>query len=481
MLPRRSVLRGTQYHYKVPPSTGSPPPAPPIGGAAPPWPALPSRPRTKGASGSILAHRFLDANEGGLNGKLLLAIVLVAVLLIVGFVVFGLSWSADSEPSGLPLGHARGASPGRAAAGGRRPGERRLVRLLMTLVLAWSLATASRRWAPVLVWPALTASMGCWLAFVLLDRQAPKTAAVLLAGGSALAALWCQGSGQAGPTVFLFGSLLLLHRPRYLIMTAIVSVTAADLALAARQHDVVAAAALRRSSSGARSSSVRSCSRCTAATTAAPNRTWSQSSWPWTNAPTHRQGNSTMSWPTRWARSASSWRWPGPCSPSAATSMERCGRIRGSRALARGGRGSWARVGRRGAPRGRPAAARRASACSSPTSAPTTTSPPIYLRTTGTRRAINPAAEVCLLRTSPRGPHQRRQARTASKPVTVELGCGEGAVSVWWCATPAQVAAPISGQARTAGDVRTPGAGRRNPARPGPRRQQVGGQAEGAG
>ncbi|WP_061299489.1 hypothetical protein [Herbidospora cretacea] len=35
-----------------------------------------------------LLHRFLDANGGKLNGKLLLAIVVVAVLVIVGFVVF---------------------------------------------------------------------------------------------------------------------------------------------------------------------------------------------------------------------------------------------------------------------------------------------------------------------------------------------------------------------------------------------------------
>ncbi|WP_066373876.1 hypothetical protein [Herbidospora mongoliensis] len=35
-----------------------------------------------------LLHRLLDANGGKLNGKLLLAIVVVAVLVIVGFVVF---------------------------------------------------------------------------------------------------------------------------------------------------------------------------------------------------------------------------------------------------------------------------------------------------------------------------------------------------------------------------------------------------------
>ncbi len=92
------------------------------------------------------------------------------------------------------------------------PETGRLVRLLMTLVLAWSLATASPAQAPVLVWPALTASMGCWLAFVLLDRRAPKTAAALLAAGSALAAS-VSGSEQAAPTVFLFASLLPVQPP----------------------------------------------------------------------------------------------------------------------------------------------------------------------------------------------------------------------------------------------------------------------------
>ncbi|GAA3701283.1 hypothetical protein GCM10022224_078980 [Nonomuraea antimicrobica] len=37
-----------------------------------------------------LLHRLLDANGGKLNGKLLLAIVVVAALVIVGFVVFRL-------------------------------------------------------------------------------------------------------------------------------------------------------------------------------------------------------------------------------------------------------------------------------------------------------------------------------------------------------------------------------------------------------
>ncbi|WP_157519758.1 hypothetical protein [Herbidospora daliensis] len=37
-----------------------------------------------------LMHRLLDANGGKMNGKLLLAIVLVAVLVVVGFVAFRL-------------------------------------------------------------------------------------------------------------------------------------------------------------------------------------------------------------------------------------------------------------------------------------------------------------------------------------------------------------------------------------------------------
>ncbi|GLX94421.1 hypothetical protein Hesp01_23710 [Herbidospora sp. NBRC 101105] len=37
-----------------------------------------------------LLHRLLDANGGKMNGKLLLAIVLVAILVVVGFVAFRL-------------------------------------------------------------------------------------------------------------------------------------------------------------------------------------------------------------------------------------------------------------------------------------------------------------------------------------------------------------------------------------------------------
>ncbi|MFG2075100.1 hypothetical protein [Nonomuraea maritima] len=37
-----------------------------------------------------LLHRFLDANGGKMNGKLLLAIVVVALVVIVGFVAFRL-------------------------------------------------------------------------------------------------------------------------------------------------------------------------------------------------------------------------------------------------------------------------------------------------------------------------------------------------------------------------------------------------------
>ncbi|TKK85595.1 hypothetical protein FDA94_24690 [Herbidospora galbida] len=37
-----------------------------------------------------LLHRLLDANGGKMNGKLLLAIVVVAILVVVGFVAFRL-------------------------------------------------------------------------------------------------------------------------------------------------------------------------------------------------------------------------------------------------------------------------------------------------------------------------------------------------------------------------------------------------------
>nr|WP_062334232.1 histidine kinase [Herbidospora sakaeratensis] len=112
------------------------------------------------------------------------------------------------------------------------PETGRLVRLLMTLVLAWSLATASPDRAPVFVWSALGVSMACWLAFVLLDARRPGTAAVLLGLASGAAAA-VSGSAEAAPTIFLFATLLLFAAHGTPSMAAIVVVTAADLGLMA--------------------------------------------------------------------------------------------------------------------------------------------------------------------------------------------------------------------------------------------------------
>ncbi|WP_246060137.1 sensor histidine kinase [Herbidospora galbida] len=112
------------------------------------------------------------------------------------------------------------------------PETGRLVRLLITLVLGWSLVTASPDRAPAFVWSALGASMACWLAFVLLDARRPRTAASLLAAASGAAAA-VSGSAEAAPTVFLFATLLLFAAHLTPPMAAIVVVTGADLGLMA--------------------------------------------------------------------------------------------------------------------------------------------------------------------------------------------------------------------------------------------------------
>ncbi|MET7338589.1 histidine kinase dimerization/phosphoacceptor domain-containing protein [Nonomuraea sp. NPDC005650] len=112
------------------------------------------------------------------------------------------------------------------------PETGRLVRLLMSLVLAWSLVAAEPDRFPVLLWSALGGSMACWLAFVLLDSRFPRLAVSLLAAGSAVAAS-VSGSADAGPTVFVFAMLLLFAAHTTPSMGAIVAVTVADLALMA--------------------------------------------------------------------------------------------------------------------------------------------------------------------------------------------------------------------------------------------------------
>ncbi|MBN6056496.1 sensor histidine kinase, partial [Nonomuraea sp. RK-328] len=112
------------------------------------------------------------------------------------------------------------------------PETGRLVRLLITLVLAWSLATTSPERVPALEWAALGASMACWLAFVVLDGRFPRVAVALLGAGSVVAAL-VSGSGEAAPPVFVFAMLLLFAAHVTPSMGAIVAVTAADMAVMA--------------------------------------------------------------------------------------------------------------------------------------------------------------------------------------------------------------------------------------------------------
>ncbi|NUW30245.1 sensor histidine kinase [Nonomuraea sp. SMC257] len=112
------------------------------------------------------------------------------------------------------------------------PETGRLVRLLITLVLAWSLATTSPERVPALEWAALGASMACWLAFVVLDGRFPRVAVALLGAGSVVAAL-VSGSGEAGPPVFVFAMLLLFAAHGTPGMGAIVAVVATDMAVMA--------------------------------------------------------------------------------------------------------------------------------------------------------------------------------------------------------------------------------------------------------
>ncbi|MEV0389727.1 histidine kinase [Nonomuraea sp. NPDC050643] len=112
------------------------------------------------------------------------------------------------------------------------PETGRLTRFVLSVVLAWSLVTVSPGRAPALVWTALGVAMACWLAFVLLDGRFPRLAVGLLAGGSAASAA-VSGSAEAAPTVFLFAMLLLFSAHMTPGMAAIALVTAADLTLMA--------------------------------------------------------------------------------------------------------------------------------------------------------------------------------------------------------------------------------------------------------
>ncbi|GAA2213661.1 hypothetical protein GCM10009850_091240 [Nonomuraea monospora] len=112
------------------------------------------------------------------------------------------------------------------------PETGRLTRALLTLVLAWSLVVASPERSAAPVWSALAVSMACWLAFVLFDGRFSPPATPLLAIGSAVAAT-VAGSESAAPTVFLFAMLLLYAAHLTPSMTAICLVTAIDLALMA--------------------------------------------------------------------------------------------------------------------------------------------------------------------------------------------------------------------------------------------------------
>ncbi|WP_214323437.1 sensor histidine kinase [Nonomuraea sediminis] len=110
------------------------------------------------------------------------------------------------------------------------PETGQLVRYVITLLLGLTLASAAPAAAPALVWTALSASLACWLCFVLLDRRAHRVALVALALGSALAAL-AVGPDGTDAIIFLFATLLLFAAHLTPPVWAILAVAAADLAL----------------------------------------------------------------------------------------------------------------------------------------------------------------------------------------------------------------------------------------------------------
>ncbi|WP_061299488.1 sensor histidine kinase [Herbidospora cretacea] len=315
------------------------------------------------------------------------------------------------------------------------PETGRLVRLLMTLVLIWSLATTSPAEAAVLVWPALAASMGCWLAFVLLDRRAPRTAAALLAGGSAAAAS-VSGSEQAAPTVFLFAALLLFAAHVTPTMAAIVAVTAADLALTAvsmiwwdRPREEIGVRAVvilctvlfalhRRHYRRAQQDRARAMALDERAHIARELH----------DVLAHSLGALGVQLEVAEALLTERGDVDGAVS-----------RIRRSRALAREGL-----VEARSA-----VAALREDVPPLPDALGLLVADfradhdvPAVLRTTGVRRPISPAAEVCLLRTA-REALTNAARHAPRQPVTVELGYGEGAVRLV-VRNPCQVTPPLS-------------------------------------
>ncbi|MFC5828108.1 sensor histidine kinase [Nonomuraea insulae] len=110
------------------------------------------------------------------------------------------------------------------------PETGQLIRVLISLLLCWSLAVAAPAEAAPLVWSGLSVSLVCWLAFVLLDSRFPRSAPVLLAAGSALAAAMA-GSESAAPTIFLFAMLLLFSTHMTPSLGAIAAVAMGDLVL----------------------------------------------------------------------------------------------------------------------------------------------------------------------------------------------------------------------------------------------------------
>ncbi|GAB1824551.1 sensor histidine kinase [Herbidospora sp. RD11066] len=315
------------------------------------------------------------------------------------------------------------------------PETGRLVRLLMTLVLAWSLATTFPVRAPALVWTALAASMACWLAFVVLDRRAPRTAAALLAAGSAAAAS-VSGSEQAAPTVFLFAALLLFAAHVTPTMTAIVAVTAVDLALTSaslvwwdepREAIIVRGAVIlctvlfalhRRHYRRAQQDRARAMALDERARIARELH----------DVLAHSLGALGVQLEVAEALLTERGDVDGAVS-----------RIRRSRALAREGL-----VEARSA-----VAALREDVPPLPDALGLLVAEhrrdhdiPAHLRTTGARRPISPAAEVCLLRTA-REALTNAAKHAPGRPVTVELGYGEGAVRLV-VRNPVPAAIPVS-------------------------------------
>ncbi|MFI6734139.1 sensor histidine kinase [Nonomuraea sp. NPDC050451] len=300
------------------------------------------------------------------------------------------------------------------------PETGRLVRLLLSLVLAWSLVVAEPDRFPALMWSALGVSMACWLAFVLLDGRFPRVAVALLAAGSAVAAS-VSGSAESAPTVFVFAMLLLFAAHMTPSMGAIVAVTVTDLALMA--------GSLLWWEQPRSAIVVRGTVVMLTVLFALQRRQYRQ-------AQHDRARAMALDERTRIARElhdvlAHSLGALGVQLEVAEAMLTERGDVAGAVARVRRARA----LAREGLVEARSAvAALREDVPPLPDALSLLVTEhrrdhdvPAELRTTGTRRPITPAAEVCLLRTA-REALTNAAKHAPGEPVTVEIGYGEGAV-----------------------------------------------------